>query len=164
MVEPLQDFNSYGQELMGADQTSCGDLAGVNLCIIDQSAMLFVLDNQVPGKYSVSYRIADFGRYALNITLRGQHISGSPFNLTVAPQPPPLQKRAKLSDSATQITVDFEDRVSPPVTMRPHFCIMLAKLLEGPCCWRTDLLALKQASGRGGDARGSRNGKGLGTV
>lgn len=75
--------NAYGELLTGGNNTQCGRETYPNLCVIDEDSLVGIDDDAVPGRFTVSYTIRNFGEFRLNVTLGGVHIRGSPFNLSV---------------------------------------------------------------------------------
>ena len=75
--------NLYGVSLQAGDQSSCGRGLTPEVCVLDQSELVNLLENQIPGRYTVQYAINTFGDYTMNVTLDGIHVKGSPFTLQV---------------------------------------------------------------------------------
>eukprot|EP00854_Cymbomonas_tetramitiformis_P000561 gene561-957_t len=133
-VIPRSLTNEYGQPL-----------EGFSLTPIDQSR-LFNDPDATAGYYDVSYTLQNFGEFNVSITLKGEHIKGSPFHLVVSKALPPVPSLGRFSNTATKITIYWEDVFAQPMATNRAGMIGLdlcskvfteasvAVLGEGPVC------------------------------
>ena len=92
------------------------DLSGGAMQVTDQSSMVATdTFTPVPGRYTVSYNILNFGQYELSIFLNGEHIRNSPSTLTIGKQLPPVQGSALFSSTATKISLSFFNSQESPI-------------------------------------------------
>ena len=63
---------------------SDGSAAAVAPCAHGHYGVVHAVEDNQDGSYVVTYSVAISGKYALQLTIGGQHIMGSPFRLVVA--------------------------------------------------------------------------------
>lgn len=90
LIEPVSPTNDYGVELETLEPPVQSDLAQ-------------------PGRYTVTYTLANFGRYTMAVKIVDQHIQGSPFELTIDKEIAPAPSFASFSATATSLSVSFYD-------------------------------------------------------
>ena len=102
-IVPTTNRNDYGIALLSHRPV-----------VRDQARFVLVDKSAVPGRYRVSLLISEFGLYDMKITINGDPIKGSPFQLTVLRLFPPVQDVARFSNTATKIVTRFLDVVGNP--------------------------------------------------
>ena len=102
-IVPRTSTNEYGAELTSEI-----------LQVIDESELPVSEEESeaeapVAGRYTISYKIKNFGDYDISLKINGEHVRGSPGVLQIGRRLPPVQDTAIFSGTATKLTMNFQD-------------------------------------------------------
>ena len=102
-IVPRTSTNEYGAELTSEI-----------LQVIDESELPVSEEESeaeapVAGRYTISYKIKNFGVYDISLKINGEHVRGSPGVLQIGRRLPPVQDTAIFSGTATKLTMNFQD-------------------------------------------------------
>lgn len=106
---PRFAVNEYGCELESSF-----------LQVVDESTLISSTDavdseGPQPGRYTISYKVTNFGDYDISVKINGEHVKGSPSVLQIGKRLPPVQDVAIFSGTATKLTLNFQDSSGKPV-------------------------------------------------
>ena len=131
-----------------------GDIMSCSLTPVDKKSKKYQVTDNSDGTYLVSVTPQQLGQHKLSITIHGQNIQGSPFDLSVVPQ----RDYTKLKDSV-QITTEinfpmyiaFSDKGDVFVTSYNDNCIHVydssGKKITAIGCFGSDELQFKNPCG-----------------